>query len=101
MHAVTVMLQIPADADSRLLPVIPRDRDIRPALVSRLQAVHAEDPRTHIIDELPICQMRARADLAVVNGEITGFEIKSDVDRLTRLATQVGFMDASSTALAS
>lgn len=88
---MTVVLHIPADQNSRLLPVVPRDRDIRPALVSRLRAVHAQDPRTHIIDELPICQMRARADLAVINGEIIGFEIKSDVDRLTRLATQVGF----------
>src|SRR4051812_32552800 len=40
---------------------------------------------------MPICQMRARVDVAVVNGELAGFEIKSDVDRLTRLTTQVGF----------
>lgn len=35
--------------------------------------------------------MRARADVAMINGELAGFEIKSDVDRLSRLAAQIEF----------
>lgn len=69
----------------------PRDPQIRAALRARLAVDHAGDVWTHIVDELPICQMRARADVAVINGELAGFEIKSDVDRLSRLATQVEF----------
>lgn len=58
-----------------------------------MAAEHAQDPRTRVLDELRICQARARADLAVVNGELAGFEIKSDVDRLDRLASQVRYYD--------
>lgn len=68
-----------------------RDRDIRPVLRARLAADHAHDAGTRILDEMPICQARARADVAVVNGELAGFEIKSDVDRLDRLASQVRY----------
>lgn len=69
----------------------PRDPQIRAALRARLAVDHYGDVRTHIVDELPICQMRARADVAVINGELAGFEIKSDVDRLSRLTTQIEF----------
>lgn len=36
-----------------------------------------------------ICAGRRRIDVAVINGEISGWEIKSDEDTLTRLAGQV------------
>lgn len=71
--------------------VAPRDPQIRSALRDQLAADHRGGVRTHIVDELPICQMRTRADVVVINGQLAGFEIKSDVDRLSRLTTQVGF----------
>lgn len=59
--------------------------------MAHIRLAHAGDVWTCVVDELPICQQRARADVAVVNGELAGFEIKSDVDQLTRLPSQVEF----------
>lgn len=41
-----------------------------------------------IIEELGICRGAVRVDMAVVNGVIHGYEIKSDRDSLRRLAGQ-------------
>lgn len=65
-----------------------RDLDIRQALRDLLEIEHAAEPDSILIDELGICQGAARVDLAVINGSINGFEIKSDADRLHRLAHQ-------------
>jgi hypothetical protein len=43
------------------------------------------------LDELGICRGQVRLDLAVVNGIVHGYEIKSDRDTLARLAAQVDF----------
>lgn len=64
-----------------------RDRDIRSALRGRLSGLHPE-PDTLIIDELGLCRGTARVDVAVVNGHINGFEIKSERDTLDRLPGQ-------------
>ncbi len=64
------------------------DSDIRPALRAWLRARHASEPDTVILDELGICRGQVRVDLAVVNGLVHGYEIKSDRDTLARLATQ-------------
>lgn len=45
--------------------------------------------RTRIVDELGLCHGKCRADIAVVNGSLTGYEIKSDDDSLLRLSSQV------------
>lgn len=66
-----------------------RDRDIRAALWALLDEEHANDPDTLVLDELGICQGETRADVAVVNGSLAAFEIKSDRDTLTRLPGQV------------
>jgi hypothetical protein len=66
-----------------------RDRDIRAALWSLLDEQHADDPDTLVLDELGICQGETRADVAVVNGSLAAFEIKSDRDTLARLPGQV------------
>ena len=42
-----------------------------------------------IIEELGICRGQVRVDLAVVNGRLDGYEIKSDRDSLRRLEGQV------------
>ena len=68
-----------------------RDPEIRSALWQHLRAEYGADGETEIVDELSICRAGARADLAVINGHLAGFEIKSDVDRLDRLPSQVRF----------
>lgn len=66
-----------------------RDIDIRNVLLQYLQKKYNNDPGTLIIEELGLCQGEARIDIAVVNGLIHGYEIKSDQDTLKRLAGQV------------
>lgn len=66
-----------------------RDRDIRFALREQLELEHAsERGNTLILDELGLCQGVSRIDMAVVNGAITGYEIKSPADNLNRLPQQ-------------
>ena len=64
-----------------------RDRDIRIQLRRRLEEEHTDGAL--IIDELGLCQGEARIDMAVVNGAINGFEIKSERDTLERLPGQI------------
>jgi hypothetical protein len=66
-----------------------RDRDIRQALVAELRRAFRDDADTLIVEELGLCQGQARVDVAVVNGALHGFEIKSDQDTLERLPGQV------------
>ncbi|MFB5761327.1 sce7726 family protein [Paenibacillus medicaginis] len=65
-----------------------RDIDIRASLHSVLRELHKDDPNTLILDELGLCQGDARIDVAVVNGSINGYEIKSESDTLERLPRQ-------------
>lgn len=65
-----------------------RDSDIRAALHSGELAAHACDPHTLVLDEMAICQGDFRIDVAVVNGSLSGYEIKSDRDTLLRLPAQ-------------
>lgn len=66
-----------------------RDIDIRLQLHINLKQEHLNDFDTLIIDELGLCQGDARVDVAVVNGSIHGYEIKSDSDTLERLPGQI------------
>jgi hypothetical protein len=61
------------------------DQHIREALKKSLRD---QDSSAAIIDELPLLRGRGRADLAFVNGEMWGFEIKSEADSLVRLGVQ-------------
>lgn len=65
-----------------------RDYDIRIALRTKLRSDHAAEPDTLIIEELGLHQGDVRADMAVINGSIHGFEIKSERDTLERLPRQ-------------
>jgi hypothetical protein len=65
------------------------DADIRPALRDHLLRRHASEADTVLIEELGLRRGQVRVDLAVVNGSLHGFEIKSDRDSLRRLAVQV------------
>jgi hypothetical protein len=61
--------------------------EIRTALRERLRVGLTADAQ--IIEELGIEHGGARIDLAVVNGALIGYEIKSDFDSLDRLANQM------------
>jgi len=65
-----------------------RDSDVRTALRRRLEAEHVGDPNTLIVDEMGVWSGTVRIDMAVINGEICGYELKSDRDTLTRLPMQ-------------
>ena len=65
-----------------------RDRDVRRVLLNRLAATYAADEDALLLEELGLCGGSVRADIAVVNGSLKGYEIKSDRDTLTRLREQ-------------
>jgi hypothetical protein len=64
------------------------DAEVRPALRSHLGAQHAADDSV-LIEELGFCRGQVRIDLAVVNGQLHGYEIKSNRDSLERLDRQL------------
>ncbi len=65
-----------------------RDSDIRLELHSLLRAKHSSEPDTLIRHEVGLCAGKRRIDVAVINGELAGYEIKSDEDTIIRLAGQ-------------
>lgn len=65
------------------------DIDIRISLKHNLNQQFIDDPNTLILDELGLCQGVARIDMAVVNGALHGYEIKSEKDNLDRLPGQI------------
>ena len=65
------------------------DSDIRAALHSGLLAPYHADPDAVVIDEMGLDYGTNRVDIAVVNGSLHGYEIKSDRDTLVRLRDQV------------
>ena len=67
---------------------IGRDAEVRPALREYLEQQELASSDATLIEELGLCQGRARIDLATVSGVLHGYEIKSNRDRLSRLASQ-------------
>jgi hypothetical protein len=65
-----------------------REIDIRKSLNHKVHSLFLEEQDTIVINEFGICQGEARIDLAVINGFIHGFEIKSENDTLDRLPSQ-------------
>jgi hypothetical protein len=65
------------------------DPEIRAALHKKKIEQHRRNPNTIVVDELGLLHAKARVDVAVINGCIHGFEIKSGVDKLDRLARQM------------
>jgi hypothetical protein len=66
------------------------DTIIREALMNRLSKEYAPYKDHRIIPELGLWHGASRIDIAVVNGVLHGFEIKSDRDTLIRLPEQMG-----------
>lgn len=65
------------------------DHHLRQAVKRKVLARHAKDPDTRIVEELGLRHGIARVDIAVVNGIIHGYELKSDKDNLKRLPQQI------------
>jgi hypothetical protein len=63
-----------------------RDGDIREALLRHLRSTFTGD---RIRSEMGLALGATRVDIAVINGALHGYEIKSEHDRLTRLPRQV------------
>lgn len=53
--------------------------------------LNSQQKRTNtlVLNELGLKHGKCRADIAVVNGRLTGYEIKSDVDSIKRLSKQI------------
>ncbi|MBV9882426.1 MAG: sce7726 family protein, partial [Sphingomonadaceae bacterium] len=64
------------------------DRDIRVRLHQWLLNKHAHKPGAAIIHEFEIPRPSARVDIALINGRISGYEIKAAADTLSRLGDQ-------------
>lgn len=67
------------------------DKDIRKLLVEKFLNMKdfTTDPTTKLIYEMDICFGSSRVDIAIVNGKMHGYEIKSERDTLERLPYQI------------
>ncbi|MCZ7665173.1 MAG: sce7726 family protein [Thermoleophilia bacterium] len=66
-----------------------RDSEIRSAYHRKYLRDYHDDPRVLVVDELGLQHGKCRADIAVMNGRLAAYEIKSDLDSLSRLHSQV------------
>jgi hypothetical protein len=66
-----------------------RDRELRFAAKASFLAPFLSDPDVLVIEELGLRHGAGRVDIAVVNGELHGYELKSDQDTLKRLPQQI------------
>ena len=64
------------------------EESLRRSLHSYLIVQQQVEPDTTVIYELGLCQGSARVDLAVIDGQLHGYEIKSERDSLRRLRAQ-------------
>lgn len=70
-------------------PQLNYESKIRTALKNRYLRHHVNRDDVLIIDELGLVHSRSRVDLAVFNGYLHGYEIKSASDTLDRLPRQI------------
>lgn len=64
-----------------------KDADMRVKLLDELRRMNAQHDY-RIIEEMAVCDGDARVDVAVANGKLCGYEIKSNADTLDRLPLQ-------------
>ncbi|MDH7804603.1 sce7726 family protein [Rhizobium sp. AN70] len=65
------------------------DASIRTPLLAWLRQQHPDHLAAKMLEEFKMPRPSARIDVALVNGEMAGFEIKSDRDTLNRLTVQI------------
>ena len=70
-----------------------RDSDVREAMRPWLSAQFAHDPSSRFVEEMCVWNGSARIDMAVINGSLHGYEIKSERDTLERLDEQMALYD--------
>lgn len=67
-----------------------REPEVRSALIAYLRNTYGGLTDALAVDELNVCHGQSRVDLALITDEsLHGFEIKSRVDKLTRLEGQL------------
>lgn len=68
-----------------------KDFEIRQALIRQIEKENQRHKNSsyRIIEELSVCDGEARVDIAVANGRLCGYEIKSDADTFDRLPNQI------------
>ncbi|MFQ6170404.1 sce7726 family protein [Oryzobacter sp. R7] len=66
-----------------------RDGEIRHVLIEGLRAEHAGQSDVRVWPEMSVCLGASRVDVGLVNGALSGYEIKSDRDNLGRLPSQI------------
>jgi hypothetical protein len=66
-----------------------RDTDVRTAMRAKLNGEHIGDVDTRVVEEMGIWSGSVRIDIAVINGELCGYELKSARDNLNRLPLQM------------
>jgi hypothetical protein len=66
-----------------------RDFDIRIILKTTLLKNYYEDTTSKVVEELDLPIGKARIDIAVINGHMHGYEIKSARDTLKRIPSQL------------
>lgn len=66
-----------------------RDADVRTAVRRMLHDQYGDESDTRIVEEMGIWAGSARIDVAVINGQLIGYELKSDRDSLDRLPGQI------------
>lgn len=66
-----------------------RDSDIRAELHNKIKEIFSYDLDSIVVEEMNLCSGDARIDIAVINGKIHGYEIKSERDTLNRLPNQI------------
>jgi hypothetical protein len=72
--------------------LLTNDNIIRKDFLKFLNKKHKDDKKIRILQEFSISD--ARIDIAVFNGIMHGYEIKSDVDTLKRLPQQIKAYDS-------
>jgi len=65
------------------------DALIRKQFHKQVLATYRSAPSTMVIDELGLQHGSCRADIAIVNGRMIGYEIKGETDSLKRLREQI------------
>jgi hypothetical protein len=65
------------------------DRELRDALHRKVLKDHHLCPSTVVVDELGLAHGKIRVDVAVLNGYLHGYEIKSSKDNLSRFTNQL------------
>ncbi|HEY9755397.1 MAG TPA: sce7726 family protein [Oculatellaceae cyanobacterium] len=66
-----------------------RELDVRQALhKTEVRRILEQEPASLVVDELGLFEGKYRIDVAVINGRLHGYEIKSRMDNLDRLPTQ-------------